>query len=411
MRKVVVTGTGVVSPFGAGVNTLIDSLTKGKSSVISMAEDWQKKIPGINCLIGAPLKEELPAKDISRQYRKSMGQIAIMAFFAVREAIEQAGISASELESGNTGIAFSSSMGSVRSLETFFKEYLDGNLKNIPSGSFFQVMSHTCAANIAHLWNVKGRVFSPDAACTSSTQSIGMAYETIKHGIQDIMICGGADELDAVVCGSFDLLNATSYQFNDTPTLSPRPFDHKRDGTVCGEGAGCLILESEESALKRKAPILAEVAGFSTISDGTHLAQPHTESIQRCIETALSISSINPDEIDYINAHATGTQLGDAAESHAIKNVFGSRVVPVSSLKGNLGHTLGASGALETAASIQMMQNGELFPNLNLEKPGDDCADIYYLKKIEKKKVRVFMKNSFAFGGINSVLLLKRYGN
>lgn len=270
-------------------------------------------------------------------------------------------------------------------------------------------MSHTCAANIAHALNITGRVISPDAACSSSAQAIGLGYEAIKYGQQEIMLCGGSDELNAIVCGSFDLLNATSCRFNERPAETPRPFDRDRDGTVCGEGAGCIVLESLESALNRGADILAELTGFSTSSDGTHLAQPHGKSIEKCIKDALDNANLIPDDIDYINAHATGTILGDVAEAEAVRGVFGGGKALLSSFKGHMGHTLGASGVLELEASVRMMNEGFIIPTLNLKNPGEGCDGINHVTEIQKHPINVFIKNSFAFGGINSVLILRRY--
>ncbi|MCC6544397.1 MAG: beta-ketoacyl-[acyl-carrier-protein] synthase family protein [Nitrospirae bacterium] len=413
LRKVVITGMGAISPFGIGVKPLMEGLYAGQSAVVSLKSEWEEQVKDLNCWVGAPIKESLPSKSISRQYRRTMGPTAIMSLLAANEATGEAGISETVLTSGRTGVSFSSSTGSAESLTQYFKEYFSSaSLKNISSGSFFQVMSHTCAANIAHALNIKGRVISPDAACSSSTQAIGLGYEAIKYGLQDFMLCGGSDELDAIVCGSFDLLNATSCRFNDRPTETPRPFDRDRDGTVCGEGAGCIILESEESAIRRGAVILAEIIGFSTLSDGTHLAQSHSDSIVRCMENALDNSNLTPKDIDYINAHATGTIQGDISEAGAIRKVFGGRGVPVSSLKGHMGHTLGASGALELAASVRMLNDGVLIPTLNLKNPGEGCNDgVNHLMELKRVQITTFLKNSFAFGGINSILVIRRYIN
>ncbi|MDH3974903.1 MAG: beta-ketoacyl-[acyl-carrier-protein] synthase family protein [Deltaproteobacteria bacterium] len=410
LRRVLITGSGTVSPFGLGREALINGLYSGSSAVTSLKEQWNDKISDLNCWVGAPLKEKLPLKSIGRKFRRTMGNTAIMGVLAAKEAIENSAVSDNIFQSGRCGVSFSSTTGSTHSLSSFFKEYYDkASLKNVSSGLFFQVMSHTTAANVAHAFNITGRVISPDAACSSSAQAIGLGFEAIKHGIQDVMLCGGSDELDAIVCGTFDLLNATSYRYNDHPEKTPRPFDANRDGTVCGEGAGCLVLEAEESALSREAPILAEVIGFSTLSDGSHLAQPHSESIVKCIEGALHNAGIAPGDVDYINAHATGTLLGDAAEAEAINKVFGDKAVPVSSLKGHMGHTLGASGVLELAASLAMMERGKLVPSLNFELAGEGCREIDCFKSVREGEINIIMKNSFAFGGINVVLILRRY--
>ena len=236
-----------------------------------------------------------------------------------------------------------------------------------------------------------------------------MAFETLQEGRQDIMLCGGADELAAMVTGCFDLVRASSHRFNDRPQETPRPFDRDRDGTVCGEGAGALTLETEKSALERGAPILAEIAGFATLADGSHLAQPHADSITRCLHNALDNASLLPDAIDYVNAHGTGTLMGDPAEARALAEAFAPHAPPVSSLKGHLGHTLGASGAIELIASIEMMRQGRALPTLNLDNVAEDCQGVDHLKAPRELDIRAFIKNSFAFGGVNSVLAVKRY--
>ena len=223
------------------------------------------------------------------------------------------------------------------------------------------------------------------------------------------MLCGGADELHALVSASLDLVNACSSHFNDQPTRTPRPFDRDRDGTVCGEGAGALILESEECARDRGVEILAEVAGYATTSDGTHISQPHRESITACIREALVRSALDPGALDYVNAHATGTLAGDKAEAEALRSVFKEHRVAISSLKGHFGHTLGASGALETVASLAMQKDGYMIPSLNLEAPGEGCGGLDHVTTLRRGNVERFAKNSFAFGGINSVLILTRY--
>jgi 3-oxoacyl-[acyl-carrier-protein] synthase II len=281
-------------------------------------------------------------------------------------------------------------------------------MHQIPSGMFFKIMSHTAAANIAQTFNVKGRVISPNAACSSSAQAIGMGYEFIRNGIQDVMLCGGVDELHPMTNVSFDIVQAASYKFNEQPHRTPRPFDKDRDGTVCGEGAGCIVLESEESALKRGARILGEVVGFSTSSSGVHMAQADADSIAVCINDALKSAQLQPGDVDYINAHATGTLVGDVSEALAIKQVFAEKV-PVSSLKGYFGHTLGASGVLEMIVSFSMMEEEILLPTLNLDEPDEACTGIWHLREKREQKINTFVKNSFAFGGINTVLIGKRY--
>jgi 3-oxoacyl-[acyl-carrier-protein] synthase II len=234
-------------------------------------------------------------------------------------------------------------------------------------------------------------------------QAVGAAYDQIKLGRQDVVVCGGAEELHETTVGSFDILYAASSKFNDSPSQTPRPFDAQRDGLVCGEGAGAIVLEDLEHAQRRGARILAEVVGYHTCNNGTHVSQSDDASMITCMNLTLESAGLKPSDIGYVNAHATGTPQGDAAEVRAIAGVFGDKV-PVSSLKGNMGHTLGASGPIELAATIEMMQRQTVYPTHNLEAVGDDCIGINHVREARPHRFDSFLKNSFAFGGINSAI-------
>ncbi len=410
LRRVVITGTGAISPFGQGVEALLTGIRAGRSAVVDLSAEWSEKIPALTCRVGAPLPEPLDPKQIERKFRRSMGPTAMMATLAAREAFNQAGLEGETLASGRVGVSFASTTGSTSSLEQSFLHYFQKNFtESLSSSAFFQIMSHTCAANLAHFFGIRGRVVSPDSACASAAQAIGLGFEAIRYGLQDAMLCGGADELHAVVTGCFDLVHASSCRYNDHPDRTPRPFDAGRDGTVCGEGAGALVLESEDSARARGARILAEVAGFDTVADGGHLAQPLSDSITRCLHNALDNAGVLPEGIGYVNAHGTGTALGDAAEAQAVMDVFGPRRVAMSSLKGHIGHTLGASAALETIVSLDMLANGYLAPTRNLTEVAADCAGPDHVTAVRQQRFDAFVKNCFAFGGINTVLVVKRY--
>ncbi len=406
-NRVVITSVGAVSPFGFGVEKMMEGLYSGKSSVKNMKAVWEEEINDLNSWVGAPLVEQLDVKLIHRKLRKTMGRVSILAVSAVKEAVEFSNLPVSIIESGRVGVCFGSSTGSISSIQgNIWKNYSQKSLHEMPAGTFFQIMSHTCAANIARYFNIRGRVISSDCACSSAAQAIGIGYETIKNGIQDIMLCGGADELHPITNAIFDSLNAASWKFNDTPNLTPRPFDRERDGTVCSDGAGCVILESLDSALSRGADILGEIIGFSTLSSGRSIANSDLDSIVFCIKNGLADAGVDPSVIGYINAHATGTIVGDSSEAGAIRQVFGGSV-PVSSLKGHLGHTLGASAALEVIASLRMMKDGKIIPTKNLDCPPEDCSGINHIVKQEDIGFNMFVKNSFGFGGINSVLIIK----
>lgn len=409
LNRVVITGIGAVSPYGIGVPVFLDKLFKGESAIVNMEKEWAPAINDLMCYVGAPLLEPINEKEIPRKFRKTMGKTAILSYLAVKEALNQARIDEELLSSGRLGISFGSSTGSAESTERYFVEHINTkSSRSLPSSIFFQVMSHTSAANIAQAMNINGRVVSPNSACSSSAQAIGFAYEMIQCGHQDIMLCGGSDELHVTTTASFDMVQAASFKYNDNPTATPRPFDKDRDGTVCGEGAGCIILESEVSAKSRGAEILGEVIGFATNASGVHMAHADTDSIVQCMQAALQNAKIRPEAIDYINAHATGTVIGDVSEAEAIKKVFDNKVL-VSSIKGYFGHTLGASAVLELIAVLNMMETDVILPTRNLDNPDEGCKGINHIQSTINKKINTVVKNSFAFGGINTVLIIKRY--
>lgn len=275
---------------------------------------------------------------------------------------------------------------------------------------FFKIMNHSCAANVSQVLGITGRILSPSAACSTGCQAIGYGYEMIAFGKQDFMLCGGADEFHVLTAATFDIMNAASVNFNDRPHQTPRPFDRDRDGVVCAEGSGILLLESLDSARNRGAQILAEVIGFATVSDPSNIANPDAASIERCMRLALEDAGVAAKEIDYVNAHATATEQGDIAESEAIYKLFGDNP-PVSSFKGHLGHAMAASGALEMVAVVGMLKRTCLIPTLNLENIDPKCNQIKHVRNLTDAALKTVVKNNFALGGVNSSLVLRRYDN
>lgn len=408
MRRVVITGMGAVSPFGQGVAPLMHSLQEGESGISEM--EALAEVTGLTPTIAGQVPH-CDVKAIPRKYRRTMSPMSIYATLAAQEAIAQAGMDEETLTSPTTGLSISSTVGSVQTLQSFFASYLDGmNIEGIKSTEFFKIMNHSCASNLAQRFSITGRVVAPSAACSTGCQTIGLAAEAIAIGKQEIMLCGGADELHPLTVGTFDIIQAASTGFNHSPSKSPRPFDIDRDGIVCSEGAGILVLESEESARDRGATILAELAGFSTSSDPSNPASPSPEAIARSMELAIADAGLTPGDIGYVNAHATGTVLGDAAESRAIADLMGDRPA-VSSLKGHLGHTMAASGALETIATVSMIKNGLVIPTRNLVEIAPDCTGVHHIRHIESLTVETALKNNFALGGINTTLVLRRYND
>jgi len=337
-----------------------------------------------------------------------MGRVSLLAARATELALADAGLTDDPLlRSGRLGIAYGSTSGSPPAIETYAKQIgIYQTLHGITAAQFVRLMSHTCAANLAQFLEIRGRVLPTCSACTSGSQGIGFAYENIKWGLQDAMITGGAEELHVICTAGFDIMHATSRR-HDAPHATPRPFDRDRDGLVVGEGAATLILEELEHARARGARILAEVVGFGTNGDGRHVVNPSPEEMAAVQRLALADAGMAPEQIGYLCAHATATEVGDIAESIGTHQVFGSRI-PVSSLKGHMSHTLGACGALEAWAGIHMMHEGRLAPTHNLENLDPRCAPLDYLTDVRAADIEAFMTNNYAFGGVNTSLIFKR---
>ncbi len=406
LNRVVITGVGAISPLGRGVDSFMGGIVAGENAVQYM-EEWSR-YKGMASHVAAPaeMKDE---KKIPRRSRRSMGRMSIFAAQASEQSLADSGINPAEMPPGRMGCIIGSTTGSARSISKAFEIMLpERDLSQLPSSMFFQCMSHTAAANVAQYLGLTGYVMATAAACASSLQAIGTGYELIRSGRQDVFLCGGAEELHPTVTGSFDVIFATSAKYNHTPKKTPRPFDKNRDGLVCGEGSGILVLEEYERAVRRNARIYAEIIGYSTGGSGFHISQSDKKSMIYCMGEALNSAQVMPKEIDYINAHATGTLQGDKEEAEAIRELFGG-TVSVNSLKGYIGHTLGASGAIELIASLLMMEKGVIYPTLNLDNISPDCEGINHIIKPVKKEINTILKNCFAFGGINAALVCKKH--
>ena len=403
LKRVVVTGLGAVSPFGRGSERMFAALEAGESAVSRL--ESLEAVRGLGTRL-AGVVPDVGVADIPRKIRRSMSPMSAYAYLAALEALEQAGVPDAIVTGGRLGVALGSTLGSPETLEEFFRHYIaTGGVEQVKAMTFFRIMSHSAATNVAQALGVSGRLIAPSAACSSGCQAIGLGYEAVACGRQDFMLCGGADEYHPLVSGTFDLMLAASTSYNDRPYDAPRPFDAKRDGVVCSEGAGVLLLESLESAERRGAKVLAEILGFASTCDTSSIAAPAPEPIAACMQAALDDAELPAGAIAYVNAHATGTELGDIAESRAIGALFGNGV-PVSSLKGHLGHAMAASGALETIAAIQMLRRGFWLPTRNLEEPDERCSGIFLPTKRVEARGTLVVKNSFALGGVNCSLVL-----
>jgi 3-oxoacyl-[acyl-carrier-protein] synthase II len=401
---VVITGIGVVSPLGNDFSQLMEALLEGKSGVRIVPQ--LEKIGGLRSLLAATVNDLDPTQ-IPRKFRRSMSNMSIYAYLASKQALEMAGYPPQRLGEGRTGVCIGSTLGSTATSESFFQDYFtDYSLDRMKSGLFFQLMGHSCSANVAQSLGITGRMMALSSACATSCQSIGFACEQIAFGRQDAMLCGGADEFHPLTVATFDIMNAASRTFNRQPDETPRPFDARRDGVVCGEGSGIFLLERKDVAEQRGARILGEVIGFATTSDTSSIANPDVGAMVTCMRLALEDAGLAAADIDYVNAHATATEQGDIAEAQAIRQLLGDQT-PVSSLKGHLGHTMAASGSIELAGCIGMLQQQVLIATRNLVSIDERCAGLAHLQHNRPHRMTTVLKNNFAMGGVNSTIIIR----
>jgi 3-oxoacyl-[acyl-carrier-protein] synthase II len=405
-KRVVVTGFGNITSLGSDWQSFQANLQRGASGIVRM-EQWQC-YKNLSTKLGGPVTDfEVPGH-YTRKQTRAMGRVALLATRASELAIIDAGLLDDPvLKSGAVGIAYGSSTGSTDATRDFAKMLISHDMSGVNATTYIRMMGHTTSVNVGIFLGLKGRVITTSSACTSGSQGIGYAYEAIKYGKQTLMVAGGAEELCPTEAAVFDTLYATS-TLNEQPQQTPKPFDRDRDGLVIGEGAGTLVLEELEHARARGATIYAEIVGYGTNSDGGHVTQPNTDTMRIAMELALQDARLEPTAIAYVNAHGTATERGDIAESIATEALFGSGM-PISSLKGNLGHTLGACGAVEAWATIEMMNQGWFAPTLNLHNPDSRCGELDYIMHDGRSiDAQYTMSNNFAFGGINTSLIFKR---
>ena len=399
LKRVVITGCGIYSALGVTPGELFDNLAAGRSAVVRGGEDE-------NFLPTAPAPRDPERfRVLPRTLRRAMAPSACFTAMAGLAALQDSGLTRDDLTGLNAGCAVGSTMGSVSTLREGYSLVLSGQSDRLSPMHFFKCASHTTAFNLARTLGLNGAIYSPCSACASGLQALGLGAALISTGQTPVMFCGGADETGSEVSGSFALMYAHA-PVEDDPDRSSQPFSAHRKGLVCGEGAAVFCLEEYGHAVKRGAKIYGEIIGYSSNSGGNGLSQSDAPAIARCMTDTCASAGISPADIDYISAHATSTLQGDAAEAAAIREVFGANV-PVSSLKGHLGHTLGASGPLEMAAVFEMARHGVLIPTRNLVDIDPACAGIDHVTAPREKKNRIFFKNSFAFGGINASLICK----
>jgi 3-oxoacyl-[acyl-carrier-protein] synthase-1 len=404
MNRVVITGMGIYSCIGKNLDEVRDSLYKGKSGII--LDPARKEYGYRSGLTGFVDRPELKGL-LDRRARIMLPEQGEYAYMATLEALKNAGIDADYINDHEIGILYGndSSAKAVIEANDIIREKKDTML--VGSGSVFQTMNSTVTMNLATIFKLRGINFTISAACASGSHSIGLGYHFIKTGLQDCIVCGGAQEIGLYSMGNFDALSAFSV-LESTPTKASRPFDRDRDGLVPSGGAATVILESLESAQKRGADILGEVVGYGFSSNGAHISNPTVDGPSRSLYMALKDAGLQSADIDYINAHATSTPAGDSSEAKAIHEVFGAHRPYVSSTKSMTGHECWMAGASEIVYSMLMMQHSFLAPNINFENPDEDSAKLNIVKSTMEKEIVVFLSNSFGFGGTNSSLIIRK---
>ncbi len=405
--RVVVTGMAGLTSLGHNWDSIRAGVVAGRNGIQRLG-DWAE-IDGLNTNLGGPIDDFEVPEHYTRKQVRSMGRVSLFATSTAERALEQAGLLGDPVVSnGDTGIAFGSSSGTPDAIADFAAMMHEKSTRTVTATSYIRMMSHTAAVNTGVFFNIRGRLISTSTACTSGSQAIGYAFEAIKYGKQKVMVAGGGEELSATQAAVFDILFATSIR-NDQPESTPRPFDKDRDGLVIGEGAATMVLEDLEFAKARGAPIIAELIGFATNCDAMHVTQPTAETMEVAMRQGLEDAELDAAAVGYVSAHGTATDLGDVAESQATSAVFGKNM-PFSSMKSYFGHTLGACGAQEVWLTLEMMNRDEFWPTLNLDNLDPRCAELDYIvgepRSISTEHV---VSNSFAFGGINTSLVFKRW--
>ncbi len=404
MKRVVITGMGIYSCIGQDLDTVKASLYKGISGIGT--EELRKELGFRSALTGIVPRPSLKEL-LTRRQRIGLAEQGEYAYMATLEALKNAQIDEELLAGEDVGIIYGNDSSAKPSIEAFEQLKLKKDTSLIGSGSIFQSMNSTVTMNLATIFKLKGINFTVSAACASGSHAIGLAYMMIKSGLQEKIICGGAQEINYHSMGSFDGLGTFSINEAD-PTKASRPFDRDRDGLIPSGGAATLMIESYESAKKRNAKILGEIIGYGFSSNGDHISAPNVEGPAKSLEMALKQANLLPRDIPYINAHATSTVAGDLNEGKAILQVFGDSQPYVSSTKSMTGHEMWMAGASEILYSLLMMQNSFIAPNINLENPEEELKRINFAYETIEKDFDVFLSNSFGFGGTNSSLIIKK---
>lgn len=405
MKRVVITGMGIYSCIGTSLDEVRDSLYNGRSGIVL---DPSRKELGFRSALTGKIEEPDLKPYLSRAQRVFMPEQAKYAYCATRDALLQAGIDQDYLNSHDTGILYGNDSTAAPTVAAVDIIREKRNTAMCGSGAIFQSMNSTVTMNLGCIFKLRGINLTISGACASGSHAIGLASLLIAHGLQERVVCGGAQEVNAFGVGSFDGISAFSTRENE-PERASRPFDRDRDGLVPGGGAATVILESYESAKARGAKILGEVLGYGFSGNGDHISSPNVDGPMRSLQMALDQAGMKPSDIGYVNAHATSTHVGDANEAKAIRAVMGERTVEVTSTKGQTGHEMWMAGASEVVYSMLMMHNDFIAPNLNFENPDEDSVHLLIPAQRVEKKFDTFLSNSFGFGGTNSTLIISKY--
>lgn len=405
MKRVVISGIGIYSTIGTDIESVTKSLYEGRSGI--GIDERRKEFGFRSCLTGILERPNLKGR-LSRRERVGLPEQGEYAYAATMEALKIAGLDPDFFKENEAGILYGNDSSSIPVIEAIdiMREKRDTSL--IGSGSIFQSMNSTISMNLSVILKLRGINLTISGACASSSHAIGLAYLLISHGYQDMIICGGGQEINAESMGSFDGLAAFS-TYEDDPHKASRPFDKTRNGLVPSGGAATLVVESLESAIRRGAKIYAEIKGYGFSSNGTHLSVPSVEGPRESLIRALKAADMKPSDIDYINAHATSTPLGDLNEGKAILEVFGDSNTPVSSTKSMTGHEMWMGGASEIIYSILMMENSFIAPNINFNEPDEELARLNIVPETRETKLDTVLSNSFGFGGTNSTLIITKF--
>lgn len=403
MRRVVITGMGIWSCLGTSLEEVSDSLKNGKSGI--GVEEIRKEFGYRSPLTGIVPIPELKGK-LDRRLRICLAEQGLFAYQATKDALDDAGIDLDYLAANEVGILYGNDSCAKEVIEGYETIKRTGDTAMVGSSSIFKSMNSTVSMNLSTIFKLRGVNMTVSAACASGSHSIGLGLILIREGLQDMIVCGGAQEINHLSMGSFDGINAFSTRVDD-PTRASRPFDASRDGLVPSGGAATVILEDYDHAVARGAKIYAEVLGYGFSSNGGNISQPSDEGSAIAMERALKDSNVNVADIDYVNAHATSTRQGDAMEALAIKRVFGTNGVPVSSTKSMTGHECWMSGASEIIYTILMMKGGFIAPNINFEKPDEYSEGLNIVNRPMDAKLDICLSNAFGFGGTNSALVIK----